>query len=227
MTRREHDALPAREENRRTEPGRADRGEIELLDERVVWRNGVVRLLNARVRFPATADGRHPEGEHFRLAPDEERVDGVVVAPLTHDDRILLVRQFRHPVRMWLRELPRGSRERGETPAAAAGREVREELGYEVERLYPLGRVAPDSGQLATLPFLLAARVRPAAAREPEEEEAIDEVIAYRYRELRAACERGEVLDGLTLAAVLRLAPHFEGDRFAYRPDAVAPAPDE
>jgi ADP-ribose pyrophosphatase len=227
MTRR-HDApaAPTREENRRIHPGDAGRGEIQLLDETVVWRNGIVRLLNVRVRFPARG-GSHAEGEHFRLAPDESRADGVVVVPIAADDRILLVRQFRHPMRMWLRELPRGSRDRGETPEAAAAREVREELGHEVERLHPLGRVAPDSGQLAALPFLFAARVRPAAGGEPEREEAIDAVLACRYSELRRDCERGAILDGLTLAAVVRLAPHFDGDRFVYRSDAMPTAPSE
>ena len=209
-------ARPASDENRRIWPGDVARGEIELLDETLIWSNPVVRLFNDRVRFPAVEHGRHAEGEHFRLAPAADKEDGVVVVPIAHDDRILLVRQFRHPVRMWLRELPRGAGETGEAPEESTARELREEIGGTVEALYPLGRVAPDSGQLTTIPYLFAARVRRDAGREPEETEAIDRIVAYRYSELRAACERGEILDGLTLAAVLRLAPHFDGDRFAF-----------
>lgn len=209
------------EENRRIEPGDATRGEIQILDETEAWADASARLLVARVRFPAKEHGRHPEGEEFRLAPGAEREDGVVVAPITADDRILLVRQFRHPVRMWLRELPRGSRARGERPAQTAARELREEIGYVVEQSYPLGRIANDSGQLSSLPFLYAARVRRAGERKPEPSEAIDRVFDYSFSELTRACWSGEILDSFTLAATLRLEPHFAGNRFAFRPEAA------
>jgi len=204
-------------EHQRIWPGDASRGEIEVVEERVVWQNPVVRLYDDRVRLPATRDGEHVEHCEFRLAHAPDKVDGVVIVPITHDDHILLVRQFRHPPRMWLRELPRGGREADETPEAAAARELKEEIGRTAESLHPLGRVAPDSGQLAGCPYLFAARVGARGADEREETEAIDRVIAYRYGALRAACEAGEILDSFTLAAVLRLAPHFDGDRFAYR----------
>lgn len=209
------------EANRRIEPGDAARGEIQVLQETEVWSNPAARLLVARVRFPKTENGTHAEGEEFRLTPGADKEDGVVVVPITADDRILLVRQFRHPVRMWLRELPRGSRERGERPEDTAARELREEIGYEVEQSYPLGRIANDSGQLSSLPSLYAARVRRAGEREPEDSEAIDRVFAYTFAELKRACQRGKILDSFTLAAVTRLEPHFDGDRFAYRPEAA------
>lgn len=214
------------QENRRIAPGDATRGEIEILAEEVVWSNPVVQLLNARVRFPATRYGEHQEGMQFRLSPAESKDDGVVVVPIAEDDRILLIRQFRHPIRMWMRELPRGARERGEPPRDAAARELREETGYEVEESYSLGRIATDSGQLTGFPFLYAARVRRAGESEPEETEAIDRILRYSFTELKRACQRGEIIDSFTLAAVARLEPHFVGDRFQYQ-SAAAPQEQE
>ena len=204
-------------ENQRIWPGDADAGEVEVLSEELVWSHPMVRLYYDWVRFPAMRFGRHVEGRHFRLAHAEGTTDGVVVAPITSDDRILLVRSFRHPARMWLRELPRGARERGEAPAAAVARELREEVGCRTRVIYPLGRVATDSGQLAGVPHLFAARVVRADRPDREATEAIDRVVEYRFSELRRACQRGEIIDGPTLAIVTRLEPHFEGDRFAYR----------
>src|SRR5215212_5064522 len=206
------------EENTRISPGDAAKGEIEVLGERVEWENDVARLLVARVRFPATEGGEPVEREQFRLGHGAGKDDGVVAVPITPDDRILLVRQFRHPVRMWLRELPRGAREEGEPPADATARELREEIGCEVEATYPLGRVATDSGQQTGYPYLFAARVRETGDREPEKTEAIDRVFRYSFTELKRACQRGAIVDTFTLAAVTRLEPHFDGDRFAYRP---------
>jgi hypothetical protein len=61
---------------------------------------------------------------------------------------------------------------------------------------------------------------------EPEATEAIDAVFAYTYSELKRACQVGEMIDSLTLAAVTRLEPHFDGQRFVYRADAAPPTDD-
>lgn len=210
-------------ENERIHPGDAERGEAQILDEHEVWCNEVARLLVGRVRFPAVKGGRHVEKEQFRLDHSVKQDDGVIAVPILPDDRIILVRQFRHPVRMWLRELPRGGRERGERVEEAAARELREEVGCETMHTYPLGRITTDSGQQTGYPHLVAVRVAEPTEREPEDTEAIDRLFRYPFGELHDACQRGRIVDSFTLAAVLRLEPHFEGDRFVYRPER-APA---
>ena len=205
------------EENTRIWPGDVAKGEAEVLSEREVWGNEVARLLVARVRFPSVENGRHVEQEQFRLDHARGMGDGVVVVPVAGDDRIFLIRQFRHPVRMWTRELPRGGRAEDEDPSEAGRRELREELGCEVEEMHPLGRLTTDSGQQTGYPFLFVARVGEPKESEPEETEAIDRLFRYTFSELRAACQRGLIVDSFTLAAVVRLEPHFEGDRFAYQ----------
>lgn len=87
--------------------------------------------------------------EHFRghvwsVASDEVRLPGgtiavrdvvvhpgaVGVAAIDEDDRILLIRQFRHPVGAYLLELPAGLRDvPGEPPLETARRELAEEAG--------------------------------------------------------------------------------------------------
>lgn len=207
-----------RRENAAIEPGDAGRGELELIEERVHWENEAARLLLATVRLP----GKERETkEQFRIAPAEAHDDGVVVVPIDEKDRIILVRQFRHPVRMWMRELPRGARNRGETPEEGARRELKEELGYETVESWPLGRIATDSGQQRGIPWLLAARVRKGADTDPDDSESIDASFAYSFSELARACASGEILDGFTIAAVTRLLPHFDGERFEYNAGVV------
>jgi hypothetical protein len=53
----------------------------------------------------------------------------VFVAAVTEGDELLLVRQYRHPVRDWTLEVPAGSARDGETALDAARRELREETG--------------------------------------------------------------------------------------------------
>jgi ADP-ribose pyrophosphatase len=204
-------------ENSCIDPGDAKKGEIQILSEETVWENESARLLVARVRLPGSDEFK----EQFRLAHAAGKSDGVVVVPITTDDRIVLVRQFRHPVRMWLRELPRGATEDGESPDDAARRELKEEIGAEAVEIFSLGRIVTDSGQQVGFPHIVAARIREAGRAEPEVSEAIDGTFKYTYAELVAACERGEVIDSFTHAAVVRLRPHFESGRFAYRAGVV------
>ncbi|HEX2781658.1 MAG TPA: NUDIX hydrolase [Gemmatimonadaceae bacterium] len=211
-------APPVRRENSIIEPGDAGRGELQLLEERVQWENDAARLLLAEVRLPGR-EGKTKE--QFRLAPAAQHDDGIVVVPIDEQDRIILVRQFRHPIRMWVRELPRGARDRGESPEEGARRELREEIGYELVESWPLGRMAADSGQLRTVPWLLVARVRPGAATDPDDSESIDATWAYTFSDLARACASGDILDSFTLSAVTRLLPHFDGDRFEYRAGVV------
>ena len=213
-------APPARRENTVSEPGSAERGELEIVSEEIAWKNDNARLWTARVRLPGK---EQKTAEQFRLGPGEGHIDGVIVVPIDDDDRIILIRQFRHGVRMWMRELPRGSRNEDETPEQCAARELEEELGYELVESWPLGRIANDSAQLRSIPWLLAARVKPAGASHPEGTEAIDATYRYTFSELARECASGHIVDSFTLCALTRLLPHFDGDAFSYRPGVVAP----
>jgi ADP-ribose pyrophosphatase len=55
----------------------------------------------------------------------------VVLVPVDAEGRLLMVRQYRHPTRRWLLELPAGGvDDHDASPEAAALRELREETGH-------------------------------------------------------------------------------------------------
>jgi 8-oxo-dGTP pyrophosphatase MutT (NUDIX family) len=72
----------------------------------------------------------------------------VGVVPLVDRDHVLLIRQFRHLARAESWELPGGGGVAGESPEAAAQRELREEGGYRAARLTFLTRFLPSSAYL-------------------------------------------------------------------------------
>jgi len=72
----------------------------------------------------------------------------VGVVPFVDRERVLLVRQFRHLARGDSWELPGGGGLPGETPEAAAQRELREEAGYRAGRLTFLTRFLPSAAYL-------------------------------------------------------------------------------
>lgn len=70
----------------------------------------------------------------------------VAIIAIPQPDHIVLVRQFRHAAGRALWEIPAGTADSGEAPAAAAGRELREETGYAAGRIQLLGSVWTTPG---------------------------------------------------------------------------------
>jgi ADP-ribose pyrophosphatase len=86
---------------------------------------------------------RAPEGGTHDFYVIESN-DWVNVIPLTADGQVVCIRQFRHGTEAVTLEIPGGMVDPGESPAAAAARELLEETGYEAEAIVPLGAVDPN-----------------------------------------------------------------------------------
>jgi uncharacterized protein len=73
----------------------------------------------------------------------------VWVVPVTDDGYTMFVRQYRHPVRAHPLEMPAGSIEPNEAPAAAAARELREEAGGVARDLRRVGGFYSSSAHIS------------------------------------------------------------------------------
>ena len=68
--------------------------------------------------------------------------------PFTEDGRIVLVKQYRHPIDEVILETPGGFIDKGEDFTTGMKRELLEETGYSFSHIEPLGRVAANPGLL-------------------------------------------------------------------------------
>ena len=73
-----------------------------------------------------------------------DSTDWVNVIPLTADDRVILVKQFRMGTKDFSLEIPGGMLDEGDGPAGAAARELAEETGYAGDEPVLLGVVHPN-----------------------------------------------------------------------------------
>ncbi|WNV77593.1 NUDIX hydrolase [Geodermatophilus sp. DSM 44513] len=106
------------------EPARP--GEYEVLGTEVVHEGRITTLVKDTVAMPGGGDSVREVVRH---------IGAVAVAAVDDEGRIVLVRQYRHPVRGYLWELPAGLRDAdGEAPLATARRELAEEAGLAAER---------------------------------------------------------------------------------------------
>ena len=152
-----------------------------------------LRVRSDTVELP---DGTVIEGYFVR-----ESRGFVVVAALTQDRRIVLVRQYKHGVAQILLELPAGMIDAGETPQSCAVRELAEETGYagDPPRLLRSLFADPTSSN-ASFHIFLIENAKPKFAQSLDPTEAI-EVHTVTIEELRAAVHDGRIASGSQVAA--------------------------
>lgn len=129
-----------------------------------------------------------------------EHPGAVVVAALDGSDQVFLVRQYRHPIRRELLELPAGALERGEDPLVAAQRELREEAGLLAGDWTSLGHFYSSPGFVNERLYAFLARDLTSVDTEPD----FDEELTLVKYPLDVLLQRvGEITDAKTLATLL------------------------
>src|SRR5262249_10515617 len=131
-----------------------------------------------------------------------EHPGAVGIVALDDVGRVLLVRQYRHPVARETLEIPAGTLGSGERPEDCARRELRAETGYAAANWRRLLRFSPTAGYGSEWVDLFLATGLSAAEAAPEPDEEIDLVVLP----LEQAVERvvtGGIFDGKTMIALL------------------------
>jgi len=101
--------------------------------------------------------------------------DWVNIIPLTENNQVVMVNQFRHGTKEITLEIPGGMVEKGDTPKDAAVRELLEETGYKAEKLSLLGMVHPNPAIFNNRCFTYLARnTQKVNAGKPDETEDIE-----------------------------------------------------
>ena len=96
-------------------------------------------------RFPVFEDeiAADLDGRRHVYTYLASRARAVAVLAQDDDGRVLIVREYRHPLKKVVCDLPMGSISRDEDPHAAALRELREETGYAALSAESYGAIHP------------------------------------------------------------------------------------
>ncbi len=145
-----------------------------------------------------------PEGAETTYVVARPGATGVAagVLPFLDVNTVLMERQWRYIAgrRTW--EMPTGGVNPGESPEDAAQRELMEEVGYRADVLVPLIEFNSSKSVVdETCHLYLGAGLRP--QRLPADETERIDPYTLPFAEVVAMVERGEVLDAMTIIAVL------------------------
>ena len=166
----------------------------------IVHQGRVIKVSTERLRYA--------NGNEFDI--DFVRHPGAAaVVAVDADQRVCLVRQYRHGVEDFLWEIPAGKLDAGEAPEICAVRELKEETGVRAGRWSSLGLYVPAPGFFTEVIHLYLARDLEIGPSAPD----ADEELEMQWLPLNDALQKfvtGEWNDGKTALALWRAQYHLQ-----------------
>ncbi len=143
-------------------------------DKKLIWKEGKPEELLKTVvctvtkRHNIASDGT--EGDYIVMdAPDW------VIVIAEHNDKFLMVKQWRHAAASLSIEFPGGVIDKGEKPEEAARRELEEETGFKAGRLTEIGTVNPNPALFSNcVHFYLAEDLKQTGSQKLDKDEFIN-----------------------------------------------------
>jgi 8-oxo-dGTP pyrophosphatase MutT (NUDIX family) len=163
----------------------------------VVYENPWLKVIHEEVVTPKGTDGIYGVVHFKNIA--------VGVVPIDSEGNTWLVKQSRYTLNQYTWEIPEGGCPQGESPLAAAQRELEEEVGLQARDWQPLMQMHLSNSVTDEYCEVFVARDLFAGTQQLEATEDI-EVKKLPLSEAIAMVKRGEITDGISVAALLRIA---------------------
>jgi len=154
------------------------------------------------------------EGDKTYVREVVHHSGSAVILPAFDDGTIALVRQYRHPARRYLLELPAGTLNHNERPEEGAARELEEELGLVAGRMEKLSEFFVSPGFCEEKMWLYLATELTETTQRLEEDEMI-EVVRLTIEHALQMITDGEIEDAKTIIGLMFAAPRIGLSAFA------------
>ena len=132
---------------------------------------------------------------------EEVKHPGAVLVVPFANEKIVFLRQYRPVISRYIWELPAGKIDPGETPAACAKREMREETGFNITGLKKIGRIYTTPGFSDELIYIYRADCFSRGKPETEKDEMICVQLLSPAR-VRCLFSNGRINDSKTISAL-------------------------
>lgn len=168
--------------------------EEKTLDSEYVYRSKIIDVRYDNVEIPTGKKSMRIVVEHS---------GGVVVVAQKSPETVLMVKQYRYPIKETVLELPAGKLEKGEDPFLAAQRELEEETGYKSNNWQSLGYINTTPGFCNEKLYLYYAKDLEFVGEHPDDGEII-QCFEYEISEIFNKIKSGEINDAKTICGLTR-----------------------
>lgn len=161
------------------------------------------KILNIKVDTVELPDKKYSKREIV------EHPGGVGIITITADNSLVLVKQFRKAVEDFLWEIPAGKLEVNEEPRETAIRELREETGYEANKLTYITEFYTSPGYCNEKIHLFLAEDLIEVESSPDPGEFLEKAI-ISLDDLSKMLDRGEIMDSKTIIGINIAKQHLQ-----------------
>ncbi len=133
-----------------------------------------------------------------------EHNGGICIAPLTEENELIFVKQYRCPYEEILLELPAGKREGNEDTLEGAIRELKEETGAKAGKIISLGQLYPTVAYCSEIIWMYLATDLTFGEQSLDQDEFLD-VIKIPLDKAVELVLNGEIKDSKTQVAILKI----------------------
>lgn len=127
----------------------------------------------------------------------------VCIVPIDQKSNVLMVKQYRYPLRKPVLEIPAGKLDKDEIPHIAAQRELQEETGYFSDKLTFIGNYYPSPAFLTELLYMYVAYDLKPLKQNLDKDEIL-KVESYHLDKLVDMIMTNQICDGKTQVAILK-----------------------
>ena len=125
----------------------------------------------------------------------------VLIVPFISKDEIILLRQFRAVLDIYMYELPAGTLKKDESHLSCAKREIIEETGFAARRLEKLGVIFPVPGYSTERIVIYKATGLHKQNCQAEADEIIESFTVTKSQ-VRGLFKKGKIIDAKTISAL-------------------------
>lgn len=167
----------------------------QLIQSTEIYQGRVIKVTLDTVRLENGEEATRDVVHHF---------GGAAVAAIDENDNLIMVRQYRHPLQCEMLEIPAGKLEKNENPFDAAKRELAEEAGIIAQNYTDLGYIVPTCGFCNEKIYIYGAKNLTKTSINLDEDEFVS-ALKIPFNKAVEMCLSNEIVDGKTVAAILKL----------------------
>lgn len=131
-----------------------------------------------------------------------------VVVPLEENENVILVNQYRHPIRAYSLEVVAGRLESGDL-VKEARRELEEEIGYTCENLELIGTFFASNSNTDEKAYIFLAQKLNKTKKNREQTEYMSETLLINLEKAIEKISKGEITDAHTIIALFLARKHL------------------